>query len=256
MKLQSRGELKKLIERNEQDGWKFTIEDTEDKLLTEPQLVKYTFGQFKIHGHAVTVLDEHFVSKFKNYSVGTGPHFKKAIRPQMQTSTSAPKHGCMFEQSMTIVPLGRWWSKPSGPDMVFIIRIDGTRMVPDSAQLKLHQKSSSFSENNRKDALSTVSAPKIEGHAKNIRKYCQENVYISMIATYPTKRTLNLPALPDATIDSSGMQHVVIHVGDANFGDIFPKELVEFIDKLKNAGERSAGGDDGDGDDRTEKQRG
>ncbi|KAF9142260.1 hypothetical protein BGX30_003065 [Mortierella sp. GBA39] len=101
--------------------------------------------------------------------------------------------------------------------------------------------SSSFSENNRKDALSTASAPKIESHAKDIRKNCPENVYISMIATYPAEWTSKLPALPDATIDSSGVQHVVIHVGDANFGDIFPRELVEFIDRLKNAGKRFAG---------------
>ncbi|KAG0013939.1 hypothetical protein BGZ82_001959, partial [Podila clonocystis] len=55
-------------------------------------------------------------------------------------------------------------SKPSGPDLVFIIRIDGTRLVPVFVQLKLHQGSSNFSERDWNDALSTVSAPKIEGH--------------------------------------------------------------------------------------------
>ncbi|KAG0248328.1 hypothetical protein BG011_000186 [Mortierella polycephala] len=94
-------------------------------------------------------------------------------------------------------------SKPSGPDMVFFIRIDNTRVVPVFVQLKLHQKSSSFSERDWKDALSTVSAPKIESHAKDFRKYCLDNIYVSMIVAYPTKWTSKLPALPDATLDAS-----------------------------------------------------
>ncbi|KAG0196539.1 hypothetical protein BGX28_010002 [Mortierella sp. GBA30] len=146
-------------------------------------------------------------------------------------------------------------SNPSGPDMVFFIRIDGTRVIPVFAQLKLHQKTSTFSDKDWKDALSTVSAPKIERHAKDFRKYCPENVYISMVVAYPIKWTSKLPALHDASTDSSGVQQVVINVGDDNFSDIFPKEHVEFIDRLKNAGKRSAGDDDGDGDDRTKKQR-
>lgn len=51
------------------------------------------------------------------------------------------------------------------------------------------------------------------------------------------------------------MQQVVINVGDDNFSGIFPKEHVEFIDRLKNVGKRSAE-DDGNDDDRTKKQRG
>ncbi|KAK3811377.1 MAG: hypothetical protein JOS17DRAFT_779960 [Linnemannia elongata] len=89
-------------------------------------------------------------------------------------------------------------SKPSEPDMVFFIRIDGTRVMPVFVQPKLHQKTSSFSENNWKDALSTVSVPKIESHAMDFRKYCPENVYFSMIVAYPTKWTPKLPVLPDA----------------------------------------------------------
>ncbi|KAF9313099.1 hypothetical protein BG006_004221, partial [Podila minutissima] len=55
--------------------------------------------------------------------------------------------------------------------------------------------------------------------------------------------------------DPSGVQQVVINVSDDNFGDIFPKEHVEFIDRLKNVGKRPAEDDDYN-DDRTEKQRG
>ncbi|KAF9019609.1 hypothetical protein BGZ52_003238 [Haplosporangium bisporale] len=122
--------------------------------------------------------------------------------------------------------------------------------------MKLHQGSSSFSEKDWNDALSTVSAPKIEGHAKTFRIYCPDNVYISMIVAYPTKWTDKLPALSELQKDESGVQQVVINIGDDNFGDIFPREYVEFIDRLKNVGKRSAEDDDDDGDDRTKKQRG
>ena len=54
-----------------------------------------------------------------------------------------------------------------------------------------------------------------------------------MIVAYPTKWTPKLPALPSATTDTSGVQQVVINIGDNNFGKIFPKEQVEFIDRLK-----------------------
>ncbi|KAF9381047.1 hypothetical protein CPB97_007977 [Podila verticillata] len=87
--------------------------------------------------------------------------------------------------------------------------------------------------------------------AKNFRKYCPENVYISMIVAYPTKWTTMLPPLPNVTLDASGVQQVVINVGDSNFGEIFPKEHVEFIDRLKIVGKRSAEDDNGDGDGRS-----
>ncbi|KAG9067652.1 hypothetical protein KI688_011239 [Linnemannia hyalina] len=121
-------------------------------------------------------------------------------------------------------------SKPSGADLVFFIRIDGARLVPVFVQMKLHQGSSNFSEKDWNDALSTVSAAKIEGHAKNFRKYCPDN-------------------------DPNGVQQVVINISDDNFGDIFPQEHVEFIDRLKNARKRSVDDDDSNDEDRSKKQR-
>ena len=108
-------------------------------------------------------------------------------------------------------------------------------MVPVFVQMKLHQGSSNFSERDWNEALSTVSAPKIEDHAKTFRKYCPDNVYISMIVAYPTKWTDNLPGSSELPKDPSGVQQVVVNVSDDNFGDIFPKEHVEFIDRFKNA---------------------
>lgn len=303
----------------------------EDKLLlnqADPQLVERALGRIKIiQGHAITAMDEPFVSKaVENYYVAVDPYFKKAIRRRMQ-STAAQDQGCLFESFMMTVlnetfktrPLSEWphqppisemcaalvgnveivgWrepgleqgtkdnmemedfmdahvnhqstrnnkavapfyfpkSTPSGPDLVFFIRIDGIRVVPVFVQFKLHQKSSTFSDTDWKDALSTVSAIKIEKHAKDFRKYCPENVYISMIVAYPTKWTCKLPILAETTTtaDANSVKQVVINVCDNNFRDIFPKDHVEFIDRLKNCGKRTAGADDGNGDDRSKKQK-
>ncbi|KAG9060728.1 hypothetical protein KI688_008939 [Linnemannia hyalina] len=77
-----------------------------------------------------------------------------------------------------------------------------------------------------------------------------------MIVAYPTKWTSKLPALSDLPKDISGVQQVVIDVGNDNFGDILPKEHAQFIDRLKNAGKRSAGDEDGsDGENRSKTPR-
>ena len=148
--------------------------------------------------------------------------------------------------------------KPSGLDLLFFIRIDGARLVPVFVQMKLHQSSSTFSEADWADALSTVSAPKIESHAKDFRQYRPDNVYISMVVAYPTKWTewtSNLPSLSDLPKDTSGVQQVVINVGDNNFADIFPKDHVEFIDRLKTITKRNAADSNNGGAGRLKKQR-
>ncbi|KAF9330577.1 hypothetical protein BG006_006461 [Podila minutissima] len=104
---------------------------------------------------------------------------------------------------------------------------------------------------NWEDALSTVSVAMIEMHTKDFHKYCPDNVYVSMTVAYPTKWTFKLPALPDATLDTGGMQQVAINVSNNNFGEIIPKEHVEFMDRLKNVGKRSAEDDGDDADDHT-----
>ncbi|OAQ22280.1 hypothetical protein K457DRAFT_1825616 [Linnemannia elongata AG-77] len=157
--------------------------------------------------------------------------------------------------NMSVAPFYFPKSNPSGPDLVFFIRIGGDRVFPVFVQMKLHQGNSNFSEKDWKEALSTVSAPKIEDHAKNFRKYCPDNVYISMIVAYPTKWTDKLPAPSELPKDSSGVQQVVINVSDNNFGVIFPQEHVEFIDRLKNARKRSVEDNDSNDEDCSKKQR-
>ncbi|KAG0026393.1 hypothetical protein BGZ81_006403 [Podila clonocystis] len=262
-----------------------------DLVLNEvdPQLVEHAFGRIKIMaGQAVTVMNEPFVSKavenyfvskaVKNYFVSNDPYFKKEVRKRMVKST-AIEQGCVFERFMMKVfsetfstrPLSEWPHQPPISDMCpalvgnveiigwrepgleqgtthammsmeefmdahvnhgsthnnmpvapfFFIRIDGTRLVPVFVQMKLHQGSSNFSEKDWNDALSTVSAPKIEGDAKEF---------------------------PQGSV-------VVINVSDDNFGDIFPQEYVEFIDRLKNARKRSADDDDSNDEDCSKKKR-
>ncbi|KAG9062139.1 hypothetical protein KI688_006471 [Linnemannia hyalina] len=195
----------------------------------DTQLVEHTFSRIKIfQGHAVAVIDEPFVSKaVENYFTTIDPYFAREVRK------------CM----------------PSGPDLVFFIRIDGARLVPVFVQMKLRQGSSNFSEKDWNDALSTVSALKIEGYAIFFRKYCPDNVYISMIVAYPTKWTDKLPAPSELPKDPSGVQQVVINVSDDNFGDFFPKEHVEFIDRLKDARKPSADDEDSSDEDCPKKQR-
>ncbi|KAG0079052.1 hypothetical protein BGZ92_001213, partial [Podila epicladia] len=79
------------------------------------------------------------------------------------------------------------------------------------------------------DELSTVSALKIEGHAETFRKYCPDNVYVSMIVAYCTKWTDKLPAHSELEKDESAVQQVVINVSDDNFGDIFPKSMLRSL---------------------------
>ncbi|KAF9536061.1 hypothetical protein EC957_000566, partial [Mortierella hygrophila] len=110
---------------------------------------------------------------------------------------------------------------PSGPDFVWI---DGVRLLTVFVQMTMHQGPSNFSKKDWNDALSTVSATKIEGHAKNFREHWPDNVYTSMIVAYPIKWTNKLPAPSELPKDPSGIQQVVINISDDNFGDIFPQE--------------------------------
>ncbi|KAG0220136.1 hypothetical protein BGW42_007799, partial [Actinomortierella wolfii] len=145
--------------------------------------------------------------------------------------------------------------KPSGPDMVFFIRINGRKVVPVFVQMKLHQSSASLTKRLWKLALDTVSAPSIQDHAKNFRNFCPDNIYISMVVAYPITSS-NLPPVQVPKVDASGVQQVVIRVGDTNFGQIFPKDHVKFIDRLKSAGKRSVDDDDdSDIDDRSKRHR-
>ncbi|KAF8926728.1 hypothetical protein BGZ47_002569 [Haplosporangium gracile] len=147
-------------------------------------------------------------------------------------------------------------NKPSGPDMVFFIRIDGCRMVPVFVQMKLHQSPATLYKKLWEKALTTVSASCIQDHAKDLQNFCPDNIYISMVVAYPMVCGARLPpAVEVPEKDTRGVQQVVIRVSDTNFSEIFPKEHVDFIDRLKNARKRSADDGDSDDEDSSKKQR-
>ncbi|KAF9921493.1 hypothetical protein BGZ67_000423, partial [Mortierella alpina] len=146
-------------------------------------------------------------------------------------------------------------SKPSGPDLVFFIRIDGRKTVPVFVQMKLRHSSAKLYNKLWKKALSTVSAPCIQDHADDFPTYCPDNIYISMVVAYPMVCGPRLPPVVEVPEkDANGVQQVVIRVSDVNFGQIFPKEHVMFIDRLKNAGKRAADEVDSDNDDDDEER--
>ncbi|KAG0279256.1 hypothetical protein BGZ97_009605 [Linnemannia gamsii] len=139
--------------------------------------------------------------------------------------------------------------------MVFFIRLDGRKMVPVFVQCKLHQSSATLYQKLWEKALTTVSASCIQDHAKDFQNFCPNNIYISMVVAYPMVCGARLPpAVEVPKKDACDVQQVVTHVSDTNFSQIFPKELVKFIDRLKNAGKRAADDVDSDDDDLSAKR--
>ncbi|KAG9060868.1 hypothetical protein KI688_007937 [Linnemannia hyalina] len=121
---------------------------------------------------------------------------------------------------------------------------------------KLHQSSATLYKKLWERALTTVSASCIQDHAKDFQNVCPDNIYISMVVAYPMVCGARLPpAVEVPEKDARGVQQVVIRVSDTNFGQIFPKEHVEFIDRLKNARKRAADDVDSDDEDRSKKLR-
>ncbi|KAG0053924.1 hypothetical protein BGZ90_006089 [Linnemannia elongata] len=158
--------------------------------------------------------------------------------------------------NMPVAPFFFPSNKPSGPDMVFFIRIGGRTVVPVFVQMKLHQSSAKLYQKLWEKALTTVSASCIQDHVKNFQNFCPDNIYISMVVAYPMVCGARLPpAVEVPEKDARGVQQVVIRVSDINFSQIFPKEHVEFIDRLKNTGKRAADDVDSDDEDRSKKLR-
>ncbi|KAF9323584.1 hypothetical protein BGZ91_003496, partial [Linnemannia elongata] len=227
-------------------------------------LVERAFGRIKIIDHsAVTVVDEPFVFKaVENYFTATDPGFQTALK-ELMDRTDAAAQGNIFERYMMTVfsetfqndpcddvdggIYGRTCRppfdskqqacrsvllpqhKPSGPDMVFFIRIDGHKLVPVFVQTKLHQSSARLYKKGWDEALATVSASCIRDHAKDFPKFCPDNIYISLVVAYPMKCSSSLPPVKAPMVDASGVQQVMIRVSDTNFGQIFPKEHVKFL---------------------------
>ncbi|KAF9176639.1 hypothetical protein BGZ51_000167, partial [Haplosporangium sp. Z 767] len=85
-------------------------------------------------------------------------------------------------------------AKPSGPDIVFYIRVDNN-LFPVFVQLKLRPV---LSDNDAKDALQTISEQNVLGHVENLVDFCPtDKTYISMIIAYPGRVIASRKKRPD-----------------------------------------------------------
>ncbi|KAF9271400.1 hypothetical protein BGZ88_006219 [Linnemannia elongata] len=119
-------------------------------------------------------------------------------------------------------------AKPSGPDIVFYIQINN-KLFPAFVQLKLRQ---IIDEKNAQSGLKTASTESVMQHAADLSKYCPtDKTCINMVISYPVKVTARLIPRPDP--DFKDLKEVVIKVDETNFGAIFPRSHVEFLDRTK-----------------------
>ncbi|KAF9122844.1 hypothetical protein BG015_005456, partial [Linnemannia schmuckeri] len=172
-----------------------------------PELVERDFGRIKtVDGVARTVLDEPFVLKAaENYfktlprltlsQIGhTDPRFSQCAilvgiaaivgldEQELQCGISyehisveefmdAHVNTNSFQQGQPVPPFFFPKAKPSGPDIVFCIRLK-LRQILTTKDVKVD--------------LKTVSAPTTEVHVKDLGRFCPiDNTYINMIIAYP-----------------------------------------------------------------------
>ncbi|KAG0360357.1 hypothetical protein BGX24_005575 [Mortierella sp. AD032] len=205
--------MEKIVERNEQGAWKVAIEDTEDRLKAVRQrMISSTpsdqgcvFEQFMM---------KVFSETFNNKPLSDWPH-----QPPISDMCTA------LVGKVDIVA----WREPgldqgtTHRQMTMTDFIDAHVNHQSIRNNKLtayfsspspsHQDQTYFSSFGLTvldwvDALSTVSAPKIESHANDFRRYCPDNVYVSMVVAYSTRWTewtSNLPSLSDLPRDASGV---------------------------------------------------
>ncbi|KAF9115317.1 hypothetical protein BGX30_006319 [Mortierella sp. GBA39] len=144
--------------------------------------------------------------------------------------------------------------KPSGPDIVFYIRVQAG-IIPVFVQLKLRQM---LTKANSNRAVEFVSKQKVNEHVKDFEEYCPANVYVSVINAYPAKVTDSMRPRPDIDFEGivarraslrprprksfhdNDLQQVTIRVEQCNFAKTFPKSHVDFLDGIKTLVKRPA----------------
>lgn len=156
----------------------------------------------------------------------------------------------------------------SSPNIVFYIKINES-VYPAFVQLKLRQvlegsdiekalatvSSHTVQEKMRKEHEKTEEEQeKMQKEQKNQQKkhkgstsgdkcnqlqppclqdYCPTGVYIRMVITYPTEVIKFQIVCPDPEPELDDLQHVSINIDDNNFPQIFPKQHVQFLSRLK-----------------------
>ncbi|KAK3821624.1 MAG: hypothetical protein J3Q66DRAFT_154282 [Benniella sp.] len=129
-------------------------------------------------------------------------------------------------------------AKPSGPDIVFYIRVKDN-LFPVFVQLKLRQV---LTTKGAKSALKTVSAPMIEAHVEDFDHFCPtDKTYISMIIAYPATVAAKLPPRPDFAYNlrprpdpkPERLKQVKVIIDKSNINKIFPQSHIDFLDGIK-----------------------
>ncbi|KAK3815348.1 MAG: hypothetical protein J3Q66DRAFT_344412, partial [Benniella sp.] len=143
-----------------------------------------------------------------------------------------------LRQDQSVPPFFFPKAKPSGPDIVFYIRVNGN-LFPVFVQLKLRQV---LTTKGAKSALKTVSAPMIEAHVEDFDHFCPtDKTYISMIIAYPATVAAKLPPRPDFAYNLRArpdpkperLKQVKVIIDKSNINKIFPQSHIDFLDGIK-----------------------
>ncbi|KAG9070381.1 hypothetical protein KI688_009718 [Linnemannia hyalina] len=159
-----------------------------------------------------------------------------------------------MRSDQTVPPFFFPKAKPSGPDIVFYIRVQAA-IIPVFVQLKLRQVLTKADSNR---AVESVSKQKVKKHVKDLDEYCPANVYVSMIIAYPANVIDSMRPRPDIDFEAiaarraslrprstknfhdNDLQQVTIRIDQRNFAKIFPKSHVDFLDGIKTPVKRPA----------------
>ncbi|KAF9199838.1 hypothetical protein BGZ49_009999 [Haplosporangium sp. Z 27] len=136
--------------------------------------------------------------------------------------------------------------KPSGPDLVFVLKFEGDVYYPVFVQLKLRHGLSSAQ---AVHALETVQEEAVEGHLNNhpkkqkkpskiyrLSEFCTNGKYIGVVVCYPKDLSSfegDLIEIVDGTNIVNDVQQVSLTIDERNIRTLFPKNHMEALDALK-----------------------
>ncbi|KAK3815350.1 MAG: hypothetical protein J3Q66DRAFT_389203 [Benniella sp.] len=272
--------IEKTIARSEPDGWKGALDDTEARLvsydyrsepgnlcheivrlenkyrdnlsiLKELQTVEEVLGLLLFQRHmfgADRLVFDEAVPEWQGIPLNVRKLADQAEIVGMESrdfSADLNEHiqGGFMEAHAKNKSLRK--AKPSGPDIVFYIRVNGN-LFPVFVQLKLRQV---LTTKGAKSALKTVSAPMIEAHVEDFDHFCPtDKTYISMIIAYPATVAAKLPPRPDFAYNLRArpdpkperLKQVKVIIDKSNINKIFPQSHIDFLDGIKGPMKRPA----------------
>ncbi|KAG0273988.1 hypothetical protein BGZ97_010587, partial [Linnemannia gamsii] len=131
---------------------------------------------------------------------------------------------------------------PSGPDMVFFIRINDN-LFPVFVQLKLRQMTTTSDTTNTVIKSASFAAPTVGDTYKedDLGKYCPTGkMCISIVIAYPAEVVAKLCPRPDPEFAKDGLKEVAVKINERNFEKIFPQSHVDFLGGIQGPVKRLA----------------